>query len=361
MNLQGISDESWGLDNVSLSNGVVLFEDDFEGGAQPNWSHSQTDASTQGVFSEFSGRFTNDVQMLSVSGLTSGTTYQLRFDLYIFDSWDGMTSPGPDYFEVAVDGTTLFSEVFSNFADRLSSGYGSLGEVPLQIVPVLAGMTGSPGANGAYTLTGSGFMEGASEVRVGDETRVDEYTNAVYGDVNGARNDTYRLFSRHQVEGPVRVTTAGGFSEVSGPTWNLPSFVEFTGIVSEALVGTAANAGVASANTGQTITLQGRGFTTSTLVQFTARDDGGTDGVLTRTGTPSADGNELTIAVPALARTGAVRVLGEADTFGLQVVPTLRAMGGALAAGETVLLDARGWCRVMCVSRWAVKRCGARR
>ena len=112
--------------------------------------------------------------------------------------------------------------------------------------------------------------------------------------------------------------------------------------MSEALVGTAADAEVASANTGQTITLQGRGFTTSTLVQFTARDDGGTDGVLTRTGTPSADGNELTIAVPALARTGAVRVLGEADTFGLQVVPTLRALGGALAVGETALLDGTG-------------------
>ena len=78
-------------------------------------------------------------------------------------------------------------------------------------------------------------------------------------------------------------------------------------------------------------------------MQFAAQDDAGVSGVLTRSGTANANGTQLTVVVPALARTGLVRVVGDADTaLALQIVPTLRAVGGALTAGSTLVLEGSG-------------------
>ena len=57
---------------------------------------------------------------------------------------------------------------------------------------------------------------------------------------------------------------------------------------------------------GQSITILGRGLTSSTQVQFAAADDTGFAGVVTRTGTANAAGTALTIAVPPQARSGAL-------------------------------------------------------
>ena len=88
--------------------------------------------------------------------------------------------------------------------------------------------------------------------------------------------------------------------------------------------------------------LQGQGFTSQTLVQFAGLDDSGVAGTITRTGSASGDGKTLTIDVPALARTGLVHVLGAAASFQLQVVPTLRSIGGAVTAGNTIELEGTG-------------------
>ena len=45
-------------------------------------------------------------------------------------------------------------------------------------------------------------------------------------------------------------------------------------------------------------------------MQFTGEDDGGVTGTLTRTGTASSDGTSLTVTVPALAKSGPVRLAG---------------------------------------------------
>ena len=163
---------------------------------------------------------------------------------------------------------------------------GGSGSVPLQIVPVITGISGRPGRDGTFDLTGSGFMEGASTITIGGVVIEDRYTNdasnrLLDGDVTGNRNSNYRLISSHSVEGPIRVETAGGFSELAGPSFTAPSFVEFTGLDATASLGTPADGGD-SANTSQSITLLGRGFTNNTLVQFAAMDDTGTAGTLTR-------------------------------------------------------------------------------
>ena len=344
--LEGLGNESWGLDNVRVrrvSDGQIVFSDDFEAGAKPQWSSSTTDNSYPATFSQFSGRFSNQVQTLQLP-VTAGQEYELLFDLYIIDSWDGSsTSAGPDYFNVLADGAVLFQETFSNVGNAQSYlGYDP-GSVALQIVPVLAGISGRPGVDATFDLFGSGFMEGASTLRIGGVTWVDNYASSVHGDAFGARNDTYRFVSRFTTEGPIRIETAGGFHQINAPTFAAPAFVQFDAIAATAATGAAAGAASTSANAGQNIVLSGQGFTTSTLVQFTAVDSQGTVGVLTRTGTPNPSGTQLTVRVPALARTGQVRVVGDDAAVLLEVVPTLRSVGGAIAVGNTITLEGSGF------------------
>ena len=346
--LEGIFNESWGLDNVQVALAAtpttLLFQDTFEGGAQAAWSSAVTDNTLPAVFSQFSGRFSNQSQTLTLTGLTPGQPHRLTFDLYVLDSWDGTnTSQGPDFFDVTVDTTRLFHETFSNTQTNLQT-FGATGNVPVQIVPVLSGLSnGRPGQDSLMTLTGSGFMEGASTLTIGGRVIPDQWTNLSSDfDVTGSRNDSYQIAVPLAVEGPIRVTTAGGFFELAGPTVVPPAFVRFTGLTATAQYGTPTDLLQPSANTGQRITLQGQGFTSSTWVQFSAIDETGLLGTLTRTGVASADGQTLTVEVPALARTGVVQVVGDATTVPLQIVPTLRAVGGTLTPGSPLILEGSG-------------------
>jgi len=92
---------------------TVPYSEDFEGAVGPEWSLSTVNNAHVAAFTKFSGRFTNQAQTLTLSGLTVGTSYTVLFDLYVIDSWDG--NAGPDYFKVVVDGTARFRETFSNY------------------------------------------------------------------------------------------------------------------------------------------------------------------------------------------------------------------------------------------------------
>ena len=176
-----MDNESWGLDNVVVSQGgSVVFSDTFEGGAKANWSNASTEASLPGVFSQFSGRFANQAQSLNLSGLVAGQAVTLTFDLYVLDSWDGSnrTGAGPDVFRVQADGTTLMSDTFTNYPSYSNTSVQSFGAsagIALQVVPTLTA-TGQPGSDGAFTLTGSGFQEGVSTVTVGGVALADTLT-----------------------------------------------------------------------------------------------------------------------------------------------------------------------------------------
>ena len=162
-------------------------------------------------------------------------------------------------------------------AVTLAAGTGS---TQLQVVPTLTGIAGLPGTDGGFTLYGSGFMDAASTLTVGGLTRVNQYANQGDPMVSGARNDTLSAIVMPMgVEDTVRVTTAGGYSQLTIPAPAPPPFVEFDGLTASAPVGTAANTAIASAVVNQTITLVGRGFNNSTLVQFPAEDQTGTVGV----------------------------------------------------------------------------------
>ena len=60
--------------------------------------------------------------VLTLTGLPAHTSVSLSFLLAVIDSWDGKSNAkilrypvGPDYFNVTVDGTNIFSQTFSNF------------------------------------------------------------------------------------------------------------------------------------------------------------------------------------------------------------------------------------------------------
>jgi uncharacterized protein YjiK len=341
--LQSIDDESWGLDNVRVTQGKSeVFSDTFETGVSPAWSNAAVDRSNPSVFTAFSGRFGNNEQRLSLSGLTAGQTYTLSFDLYAFDSWDG--TAGGDVFQVSADGTLLMRESISNYALTVPQTINSSAGMRLQVVPTLTSVEGSwrPGSDTSFTLRGSGFMEGVSKVTIGGVTIVDEAGSfSTRFGVSGTRNDTGFMVAPLVLEGPIKVTTEGGSAEIAGPLDTAPTAV-VTGIAATAAESTPNVLGQASANVGQAIKLLGQGFTTGMRVAFAATDDTGREGTVTRAGIANAAGTELSVQVPALARTGVVRLAGAAGGQMLQVVPTLRSVGGTVAAGNTLLVEGTG-------------------
>ena len=139
----------------------------------------------------------------------------------------------------------------------------------------------APGSEGSFNLNGSGFQEGASTISVGGQSVVDNSSGPATGDVYSNNTSYNGLYVTRSIDGPVRITTAGGYFEFTRPR-TAPSYVKLLGITASASGGTAASNASPSANPGQNITLTGQGFTSSTLVRFTAEDDSGVTGLVTR-------------------------------------------------------------------------------
>src|SRR5262249_32079949 len=145
---------------------------------------------------------------------------------------------------------------------------GDIVGVFVQIVPTLTDVEASSNNffhNGPLTLTGSGFAEGNVVIGFGAQTLVD--SGRFSGpDVYSATN--LALTTPNGVPaGPIKVTTAGGTSSAFGLT--------VTGISATATSGTPADAGKASANPGQTLTIQGSALDLTTDVVFTVIDING--------------------------------------------------------------------------------------
>jgi hypothetical protein len=99
--------------NLSPGSPYVYFQN-FENDSGPEWS---LPGRIRGALElSWSGpRLENGSLTLTLNNLVAATAYVLEFDLYVFDTWDGDdTVNGPDYFNVAIDGTQRFHETFSN-------------------------------------------------------------------------------------------------------------------------------------------------------------------------------------------------------------------------------------------------------
>ena len=148
------------------------------------------------------------------------------------------------------------------------TGWRLAGACHLQVVPVISGITGRPGQDAVFQLFGSGFHRRGKYIKVGGVTLTDTTTSSAGGDVVGNNTQYNDLAVALSVEGPIRITTDGGFFEIAGPVNATPAFIELSAITASAALGQPANGTQASANTGQSIVLVGQGFTNSTQVQF---------------------------------------------------------------------------------------------
>ncbi|MBI2471526.1 MAG: hypothetical protein HYV59_09835 [Planctomycetes bacterium] len=103
---------------LSWADEITAFSDDFESGAQPEWSSTSV-STTPASERKFLGRFTNNTVSLSLSGLPSHSNITIELDLFIIHSWDGNPwNWGPDIWGIDINGsTTLKKTTFSN-------GYG---------------------------------------------------------------------------------------------------------------------------------------------------------------------------------------------------------------------------------------------
>lgn len=151
------------LSASALAEPVVAFFDDFESGrANKAWSDNIV-VQTEGpaVFSYYAGRFANERIRLrrpaidpngprdttepppgdgggDDGGGTGGggggpiVQYELSFDFYAIDSWDGDdTRYGPDRFEVLINGESRFNESFANQHEYQSYAQPTVGPVHL--------------------------------------------------------------------------------------------------------------------------------------------------------------------------------------------------------------------------------------
>jgi hypothetical protein len=114
----------------------------------------------------------------------------------------------------------------------------------------------------------------------------------------------------------VRVVTVGGTS--------VSFSIALTSIGASGATGTPANAGVAAANAGQAITLNGSGLDATTDVVFQVIDAAGnlSDRIVRATAV-NGTGTQLQVLVPIDAASGVVRVVGSPDAIALQILPTI--------------------------------------
>ena len=219
--------------------------------------------------------------------------------------------------------------------------------MPLQVVPVITGLTGRPGQDAAFSLTGSGFMEAGEH-----DHRGRDHARGRGGEPAGAgrhrsRNSTYGdLVAPLGVEGPITVTTAGGSFTLPRPADPAPAFVDLTGVQATAAAGLAdrrddaVGERRAGDHAGRPRRSPRRPSCSSTRPTIAARRAcwRGPGTVVANT-----NGTQLQVTVPLQARTGQVRVVGSAAAFPLQVVPVLRSVGGAAGtAGTRVVLEGTG-------------------
>ena len=346
--LKGLREESWGLDNVRVLQGsTLIYSHSFEQAVGPEWSlHDALDLSGE---SRVSGPFSNRVQSLNLTGLTAGLTYTLEWDLWVFDSWDGLSrTNGPDQFLVLADQTIIFNETFSNNL-LMTQTYATGAGAQLQIVPTITGVKANAFVGigrGSLRLFGSGFAEGQGAITIGGRTfdnrrRVDTRNPISDPDVIvnpdstaiPHPNSVYELaLDNHGdpfvVDDYIRVTTDGGTYELLNLPWTIvqPGPGRPDRIVSTALRGIPADPNRPSANAAQEIYLHGS-FQFSQVFVFDAIDDTGFVGQVV----DNSNGFDTDrfdwyheMEVPALARTGKLRVLGSNAELDLQIVPTLR-------------------------------------
>ncbi|MCX5893147.1 MAG: hypothetical protein NTW80_09285 [Deltaproteobacteria bacterium] len=113
------------LESVQSYNGLGSGSNVFRGNFLRNESGGYNSTATYSVVPQ-------TPTVLTLTGLSEHTSVRLGFLLAIIGSWDGSSTGeisgytvGPDYFNVKVDGRSIFSQTFTNFSDGSQSYSGA--------------------------------------------------------------------------------------------------------------------------------------------------------------------------------------------------------------------------------------------
>lgn len=112
---------------------TFVFAEDFNSGTSTSFSGAGTSEGVQGYdgVDGFSGQFlrndtAGDATFLTLNSLPSHGLITIDFKLAAIDSWDGpntiitdVDTVAPDFFIVQLDGSTILSQSFNNFADTV--------------------------------------------------------------------------------------------------------------------------------------------------------------------------------------------------------------------------------------------------
>ncbi|MFN7938790.1 MAG: PEP-CTERM sorting domain-containing protein [Bryobacteraceae bacterium] len=109
---------------------TIVFQEDFESGSAPSQAIGGTVDPTGGIHASTGSYQWHQGAMLALTGLPTHSLIRISFTLITWDSWDGIGSGnGPDYFNVKLDGTSIFAEAFAvtegstSFVTSGGSGY----------------------------------------------------------------------------------------------------------------------------------------------------------------------------------------------------------------------------------------------
>ena len=229
----------------------------------------------------------------------NGVVGSVVVGVFRFDAARGIA-----YFNVPLNAYTgdcvVYGQVGStitNFAD---------GTFPLQIVPIVTGLSvqsvSSDGTSATVVLYGRGFVEGNNSLyRLGTTSVLDAGVNTG-PDVQSVYDPSYGQYGNGQVVMTVALSN-GVFGAISAQTagGTSASFsASLAAISGTALSGTAADPTQASANAGQTVTLNGSGLSTASAILLRyVNVNGVLQMVKLNPGSAAADGSSATLTLPA--------------------------------------------------------------
>ncbi len=224
--------------------------------------------------------------------------------------------------DVSADGTTMLIAVPFNAISGTVSLTNGVGAADYQVVPTISSVSFPPGTTFQpavlMSVFGTGFNPASTTVQFTGAAARTTPTGPV------TENDAAVIIPADATLGPLTVTTDGGTSS----SFDIPVLQSIT---ATAALGMPIDPAIPSANTGQTIQLQGSGFGVSTHVIFATIDGMGAVGTQSVTMNAAVGGATGTVSVPLSAQSGTIMVNGQ-GTGDLQIVPTLSSL--ALPPGE---------------------------
>src|SRR2546422_1653889 len=258
----------------------------------------------------------NTGQTITLTGIDFNSNDQVVFENV--DSSGRLTAFNVTPTAIAPDGTSMTVVVPVNASTGMVRLARELTGRFLQIVPTLTSFDDFSGVyhGGFMRFTGTGIYEQGLAVSFGGQTLVD---HSPFTGLDAFSNTTVDISAVPEglPTGPIRITTLGGTSAAFGPT--------FTTMTALATTGTAANGGIASANPGQAITLNGTAVSINTDVMFLVSHSNGAAHQRVVNPTVVNGTTDITVTVPTDAITGVVQIVGDQLNAArlLQIVPVV--------------------------------------